>query len=53
MENCKLMEMAEQLCRCAEGDCDEKCPYIDVEQDCSAVLMTEAAKLLKEVAGGA
>lgn len=51
MANYKPNEMAAWLRRCAEGTCDDKCPWCNVEHDCSAVLMTDAAEVLEEVAG--
>lgn len=39
-------EMAQLMRRCADGICDDTCPYATVEHDCSAVMLQDAAKLL-------
>ena len=49
MANYNPKEMAVFLRRCAAGICDDSCPYADVEHDCSAVMLRDAAELLEEV----
>lgn len=36
--------------RCADGECDDRCPYAKVEHDCSAVMLRDAAELLDKEA---
>ena len=39
-------EMAKILRKCADGECDDTCPYATVEHDCSAVMLQDAANIL-------
>lgn len=42
--------LAEAMRKCADGICDDNCPYATVEHDCSAVMLREAAELLDQQA---
>ena len=32
---------------CANGDCDDDCPYCDYEGNCESALMRDAAELME------
>lgn len=42
-------EMAVFLRRCADGICDDSCPWVDVPTNCEEQMMRDASELLEEV----
>ena len=51
MASYKPSEMAVFLRRCANGICDDSCPWADVPTNCEEALMKNAAEMLEEVDG--
>ena len=39
------------LRRCANGICDDSCPWVDIPIQCEEQMMRDVAELLEEVAG--
>ena len=49
MANYTPKEMAVFLRRCADGVCDDSCPWADVPTNCEEAMMRDASELLEEV----
>ena len=51
MPNYTPEQMAVFLRRCANGVCDDSCPWTNVPIQCEEQMMRDVAELLEEVAG--
>lgn len=46
--NLSREEMVKTMRQCAEGECNDTCPYCKVPHDCSAQLLRDAADMIEE-----